>query len=525
MAVRVRLPRLDTTNIRSFSVQEDATPIDPSSSAGGVGQINFNVNDFTDGPLLIGNVILADGARGKTSGTVTSVVGNNADLQVTADSILGLFNTNRTAQPFTGTLGDLVQYYCDLVAIPNDVLTDAAISSRSVIYPGWRGNAWVYVKQMLAKEQIEMALVFDRVYVRPLRQITANQERMSTVGYSVSNTEAAQNVEVNYYNYVNGAQQEVYPLVGQDPQIYVVNSGETQVFTQQLNASMSSINQPVVQTSVANTTFAGTNGVYSVSGNDGLPVNAAQWTAEGGSLSVRITDDPSVIEVTIKGATNATLAPFRIAMSSGSSNFYNSLHITGTGVTWDKKSVIIPTGATPDQASDVFAVTVDNVFISSFQDAINLGIKAAQAHAGLQYTVSGTAYDLNRAGSGDALVQATVADFNLAYSGYLVSTFNTLWSGQTVEQFNVYWQDQVDLLWENQLFGNAPGARIIGEEVNFRISSATTTESSVQFTAQLDTLVNDFNGTWPAGTTVAAFNTEFTGYTCQEFSTVPLRMS
>lgn len=499
MGVRVRLPRIETTNVRSFSVQEDATPIDPSSSAGGVGQINFNLTDFPDGPLLLGNVVLADGSRGKTSGTVTSVGGNDSELQVTADSILGLFNTNRTAQPYVGTLGGLVQHYCDMVDIPNDVLTDASISSRSVTYPGWKGNVWVYVKQMLAKEQIEMALVFDRVYVRPLRQIIANQERMSSAGYRVSNSEAAQNVETNYYNYVYGSQREVYPIQGQEPQILIVNSGETQTFTQQLNASLSSVNQPVVLTTVANTTFPGTNGVYSVSGNDGLPVPAAQWTAEGGSLRVSITDDPSVIEVTVKGAINPTLAPFRIAMSSGSSNFYNSLHITGTGVSWTKQTVVIPTGVTVDQSSDILAVTVDNVFISSLSDAINLGTKAAQAHAGLQYTVSGTAYDLNRDGSGEGLLQATVGDFNTAYAGELISDFNLLWTGQTIEQFNEYWQGQVDLLWENQLFGNAPGARILGKDANFRVSSATTTESSVQFTAQLDTLVDDFNNVWLSG--------------------------
>lgn len=523
MAVEVQIIGGDfaTDNIRSFSVQEDATPIDPSSSYGGVGQISVVIDDFHDAPKLIGSVVLADGTRGKTSGTVRSLSAPDGVLTISADSVLGKFNTDRTAQPLNTTLGAAVQYYCDLVGITNDVVVDSSIASRPVVYPGWTGNAWVYMKNLLAKEQIEMALVFDRVYVRPLRQLVANMDKRASQGWTLDNSVMAKSVEVYYYNHVYGTQQEIYPLTTQEPSIYTVNAGETVKFTQQLNASLLSVNQPVALDFVNNTTYAGTNGVYAVSGNDGLPITAAQWVAQGGSVKVELTDDPSVVEITITGASMPNYAPYRIAMTSGSSNYYNSLHITGTGVTWDKKLLTIPTGCS--DTSVKVGTTVDNPYISTLSDALSVGGKAAQAYAGVNYRVSGVAFDINRNGQGRDIIQATIADFNTQVApGTTIASFNTTWAGETIADFNEYWQTQVDLIWPNQLFGNAPGARVLTDDANFRVISATTTESSVQFEANLDTLVSDFSNVW-TGETIADFNAAFAGSTMKDFSVIPLR--
>jgi hypothetical protein len=421
MAVTVKFPtlseRASTTNVVSFSVQEDATPIDPGSSAGGVGQIQFVMDDFNDARRLIGEIVLTDGSRGKTSGTIRDISSSDYKLSVTADSVLGLFNTDRVATPISGTLGAAVQYYADLVGIPNDVFTDSTLASRAVVYPGWTGNVWLHIKQMLAAEQAEMALVFDRVYVRPLRKLIANQEKMSATGWGLNSSNAAKTIEIYQYNNVHGVQQEVYPLPTEDPNIYTVDAGAKITFTVRLNASMTSINQPVVMNSVANSSYAGTNGVYAVSGNDGLPITAAQWTAQGGSLSVKIAeDDSSVLEVTVVGATMTEYAPYRIAMASGASNYYNSLHITGTGVVWDKKLVTLRTGASETTTSTLVGVTVDNPYISTATQAYSLGGKVAQAYAGVNFTVSGNAFDINRSGSGRELIQATIADFNAVYT-------------------------------------------------------------------------------------------------------------
>lgn len=525
MAVEVLVNGYHTSNISSFSVQEDATPIDPSSSAGGVGQITFTMDETPDSPLLIGELIITDGTRGRTSGAIHTLDSTDGKLSVTADSVLGRFNTDRTALPYNGTLGGAIQAYCDLVGITTDVITDASVSSRAVTYPGWKGNAWTYMKALLAKEQVEMALVFNKVYVRPLRLLTANVDRSTTMGWSLTDSVSAETVEIYYYNNLYGAGQEIYPVPGTEATIYTVNAGETVKFTQQLNASLNSVNQPVVQDSVGNNRYPGTSGVYAVAGNDGLPIPAAQWTAQGGSLTVAITDDPSVIEVTIKGASDTQYAPYRIAMTSGPSNYYNALHITGAGVTWDKKLLTLYTGANDPLNSTTVGATIDNPFISTYREALNVGLIAAGNYAGNGLTLRGSAYALNRQDDGRNVIWATIDDFNIAEGyGTTIGTFNTEWSGDTIDDFNDYWDEQVTLLFENQVFGNAIGARIMRDDANYRINSVTTTETVMQFSATLDTLVGDFNSEW-TGATMADFNTQFSGLTFKDYNVIPLRRS
>lgn len=512
-------------NIKNFSVQEDATPIEPSSTFGGVGRISFDINETPNTRLMIGQVTLVDGTRGKTAGAIKNLSGSNGDVSVSADSALSRFNTDRLAQPYVGTLGGAVQYYCDLVGVTNDVVVDSSVTGRSVVYPGFRGNVWVFLKQMLVKEQVEIALVFNRIYVRPLRMLQANLAKSMDQSWSVENTTAARAVEVYYYNHSYGTQREVYPVPGEDTSILFSSlaAGESRTEIIRLNASMVSVNQPVYVASVANQSYAGTNGVYSAFGNDNLPITPSQWAAQGGRLSVRIGEDPSTLEVTVTAPNYSALAPYTIGVSAGGSSTFNTLHITGTGVTWDKNLVRIPTGASNVTTSDEVGVTVDNIYISTKEQAYSLGLKTAGVYAGTSYSISGNALDINRSGDGRDLIQATIADFNDATPvGTTIADFNVEWAGQQIADFNAYWQAQVDNRFQNQLFGNAIGSRVQAREAYFRLTSATTTQDTIQFSADLDTLVSDFNAVWP-GATVADFNAEFIGYTCKDFSIVPLR--
>lgn len=486
-------------NIENFSVQEDATPLDISSSFGGVGQITFDALEEDDSRRIVGNLTLVDGSRGKTSGSVKTISGNNGKLSVVADSILGLFNVDRTVPPYQGTLSGAINFYCDLVDIPNGVTVNSDIATRPVVYPGWKGNVWVGIKQILAKEQVEMALVFDRIYVRPLRELTAHLDRMTTESFNISGTTAARSVDVYFYNNVYGTQKEVYPVSLDDATIFQVDAGETITFQEKLNASLFSVNQPVAQDWVDDERYEGTAGVYAVVGNDGLPITAAQWVDQGGSVEVSVTDDPSIIEVTVRGASMPDYAPYRIAMSSGSGNYYNSLHITGEAVVSTEEVINIKTGVTDTVSSDEVGVIVRNPFVSTREEAYSLGMIVAGSYAGLEYTISGSALDLNRGEGSEDVIQATIADFNIAVdAGTLISAFNTEWSGQDISDFNTYWQEQVDLLFDNQLFGNAIGARILTDKINYRIISATTKPDTIDFTASADTLVSDFSARWPS---------------------------
>lgn len=513
------------TNIKSFSVQEDATPIDPGSSFGGVGQITLTMNETKNSKYLLGEVVLGAGTRGKTSGLVSSVTSTNGDITITADSILNLFNSDRITMPLNTTLSAAFQYYCTLVGITNDLVIDTSIASRAIIYPGWNGNMWIHIKQILSKEQIEMSLVFNRIYVRPLRLLVANTDRTTSFGWSTDNKSIAQQIEIYYYNNTYGTQKEIYPLTTESPSIYQVDASETVTFTQQLNASLVSVNQPMCIDFVYNHAYDSTGGVYAVSGNDGLPITAAQWIAQGGSITIRITDDPSIIEVTIHGASMTDYAPYRIAMTSGSNNFYNSLHITGTGIIWDKKLLTLTTGAADTLTSEKIGTTVDNPFVSTLAEAYNLGAITAGIYSGSNTVISGSAYDINRSDTYRELIQATIGDFNAEVtSGTLISVFNVTWNTKTIADFNDYWANKVNLLWENQIFGNASGARILTSDAIYRISTATTTEADINFSGIIDTLINDFNPLW-TGKTITDFNAEFITRTMKDFSITPLRIT
>lgn len=510
-------------NVHDFSVEEEATPIDPSSSLGGVGRITFSLLEDADSKLLVGNVTLVEGVKGKTSGLVQSVSGDGEKVSVVSDSILGLFNVERTVPPYVGTLSGAISFYCDFVDIPNVITIDPSIASRAVICPGWKGNVWVGVKQFLAKEQVEMSLVFNQIHVRPLRTLVASVDRSISEGWSIDKSTAARTVQVNYYNNQYGENLEVYPVATDDATIFQVDANETVVFQERVNASLFSVNQPVAQDWVGNQRYTGTTGVYAVVGNDGLPITAAQWNSTGGYVSVAITDDPSIIEVTIHGSTITDYAPYRIAMSSGSSTFYNSLHITGEAIVTTEENVVLKTGITDTSSSNEVGVVVQNPFISTKEEAYSLGLLTAAAYAGLNYTITGTARDINRGDGSRALILATIGDFNEAVDpGTTIASFNTDWSGQTIADFNVYWQEQIDLLFENQSFGNASGARVLKKDANFRIIAATTNAVNVQYTATLDTLMSDFSSRW-TGMTIADFNTQFNGKTCKDFSIIPLR--
>lgn len=518
------LPSGSRSDLTDYSVQEDATTIDVSTFDGAWGQVTFGVDDFLNSYKLMDNVAtLSDGSRGKFQSVIRAMSGSDGRITLTGDSITSLFNAWVAAVPYNGTLGGYITYLCGLVTFPNPITVDASVTSRSVVAPGFVGNLWDRIKMFLAAQGVEMSLVFDTLVVRPLRTITAFSGRTTTESYDINNQTTAETVEITYYNHVWGAQKEAYPVPLADaPQPFIVNSGETITQLIQLEGSLLAINQPVMQNYVNNASYAGTNGVYAVSGNDGLPITTTQWAAQGGSLSVRITEDPSIVEVTIHGAVNTTLAPFRIAMTAGSSSYYNALHITGTGTLWNKKILTLSTGAPPSATGETVGITVDNPYINTLDQAYTRGLIVAATYAGPTYTISGSAFSLNRPDTDNSVISSTFQDFDVAMSGKTFAQFDTLWSGQTFAQFDTYWVGLAQTRFSNQLFGQGVGARLVRNDAVFRITSTTTTPSSVDYAARLDTTFDDFDNGM-LSQTFAQFDLAHAGDTMSDFAIIPLR--
>lgn len=605
MAVTVQIGSDKTTNITGYSVTEDATPIDPSDSSGGVGQVNISLDEGSGvaTQLYLNDFIdLEDESNGTTQGKVNSVQIVNGVASLTGDSRIGAFLADRTADPYTGTLGGAFDYYFSLVGITQNYAIAPTIASDSVTFPGFTGNMWDYMKKICSSRGIEMSLVSDNIIVRSIRGRTAENKRDTDISWAVSNNQLAQNVEIYYYNNEYKTDTMVYPKGGwtSDVQVYQVAANETTEFDIPVDVSLVSIQQPTVIDSLTDRFYSGPNSIYCIAGNDGAPIPAAQWTAGGGSLTVSINPDKKSLHVVLIGMNDVTgIGPFRVAYSSGDAT-YSSLRIMGTGVFFDKQKVTLPTGVPESKSAQVVGVTIDNPFISTLDQAYSLGSIAAGKWASASQTINVNTVGINRQGVSGAVVYPTFADFNstqgtntfaqfnatqvatitdavgdgttvtytaantfvaggtgnvdifnsdadLVIAGITPSAYNiplariesvtstqfTVLNGATGSyvsggtasttflQFNKQQFALVASEFQNQAFGNVAGARVKYRDSWYRIRSANITESSVSYSAERDTIVDEFNSVW-SGSTFADFDTQFTDKLFEDFGVIPL---
>lgn len=457
-------------NITTWQVQEDITSLDPGDTGTGVGQITFTTTDWPLSRMLSGtDVVLKDTVHGTTVATVRDVNGDGVTVAVTADSELANLNAYRTAAPFSGQLSNLFQYYLDLSNVYAPLNYQAA--NYRVDVPGFVGNVWDQVKQLCSAHAVEIAQVGDEIVVRSVRRREITVPNETEYGFNLNRQEAALAVDVAYYNHRAITKGEVFPVVGEEPPIHSVAAGETIEYELTVDASLRTVHQPVCVQAAGPGNRSGSNGVYTVVGNDNLPIMPQQWNNSGGRVEAIITDEPGQIILRITGAQIAHLSPFRIAESAGGED-YNSLHITGDGVAWRRQGVRLYTGADPLKVSTEVGSTIDNPYISSRAQAFRTGVHAAIAYSGSQTVING----------GTSTVKGV-----------------------------------------DQSFGNVIGSRIKKDLAYYRVSSTTTSPEGIGFSGEIDTTVRDFNTEW-RGLTTAQFNTLWHEMTAGQFSAFPLRV-
>lgn len=515
-----------------YSAVEDSTPIDPSDTSGGAGQIGLSIAPTPDGKQLRGKTVrLTDGAQGSTTGRISAASGGTANpTAVTADSRLIALNVVRVANPYTGTLAGAFSYYLGLVGITTAVSVDASLGGTPVVFPGWKAVVWDQVKRLCAVYRVEVSLVSDVVVVRPVRQRVTQDYRDADVSWSVDDTDISQSVEVFYYQSKSQASGLVYPAGGwtKDVTIYQVNAGEIATIDIPLQpesggegagCSVTSIVQPTCVDSVG--PGDSTASVYTVVGNDGLPVTAAQWLARGGSLKVDIGEDTRSLTLTITGADDKQYSPYRIAMGAGDSSFYSSLRIIGTGVFFDKKKITLGTGNSQDVAPNEVGATVDSEFVTGLGDALSAGLSALCSATGPKQTLTVKTKGVNRQGDDGSFAYPSAADWNAKFAGWTATTFNTAYAGKTGADLDSAMIALVQGRFENQAFGNIAGARRFHDGCWYRVRSATVTPGGVTYQAERDTIASDWNA-WYAGMTAAQFNAVAAGLTAYQFNVKPL---
>lgn len=518
------------SNLTEYSVQEQITPIDGSAPAAGVGTISFGAVESLDSRFLMDNEIeLRDGARGVASGTIREVGSGDFALNVTADTILSELMATRTVGPFEGTLEGVITYYLSLVGVSSGFQVEPSIAGRTVILGGWNDVVLTKLSELCIAQQVEMSVVYDQIVFRPLRVNEAVTKRQTSTGWSMNRGNPALSVDVYCYNYTPlTGHGTVYPSpLEQDRGGYQVDAGQTlEPIRIQTSAFMTSVDQPTPIDFLPPTNFIPPSGVddfYTILGSDDLPIPAAEWTDNGGKLHVEIDpEDPSVLVLTVTGMQLPEVdprAPYRVGvMSSGASTYYNALFISAQGIRYDKQLITFSTGAVGTQ--QVTGATIDNPFVSTPAQAATAATRAVQRFSGLNYAISGEAVSVNRQGAGNEFATAPLQAFDDKFAGQTFADGLDA-EGWSFADFDAYFASLVIDQFENQLFGNAAGARVRDLDAFFRITEATTTPGAVSYSAEMDTIVGDWDDVW-SGYTFADWDTAMSGHTFRDWDIRPL---
>lgn len=517
--------------LSSYSVEEESTPVDPSDTTGAAGRFSTSFMSPSVSRLAVKRMRrkssrLEDLGQGTTTGISRTPSESGGVYSISSDARTALFAVNRTAQPYSGTVSGYLVYLMGLVGITSGYVIDASFSSVPLVMPGWQGDVWLRIKQLLSANAGEVSLVSDNIVFRPIRGRVTFDKRDSAFDWSLDDSNLALAVDGYWYNHVQRNNYLAYPLGGwnEDVQVYQVDAGETITFDIPLQASLSSVQQPIAQDYVDR--FFTSTSVYCVMGNDGLPVLAAQWNDGGGNVSVQIGEDTRSIVVTITGANIERLAPFRIAATAGPSDNYSSLRIVGSGVFFEPQLWHQPTAISKDYASQEIGATVENESISSLSQLLDRLIWTLARFGGNRQSISVRTNGINRAGDSGSYAYPTIAQFNAWATAAprnwtKIQQFNAYYAGKTIKQFNDEWYATVKDAFVNQAFGNIAGARTRRDNVIFRIRHAVIGPDIISYEGEEDTTIRDFNAEW-TGKKIADFNTLWPGMTIADFNVAPL---
>ena len=412
-------------SLATYSVDEDAIPLDISDSTGGIGTASITLREKGDAMFLHRlPVTLIDSAQGITTGVTANPSSDGTTLTLPAQSRLSALSVTRIAQPFIGTLAAAFSYYLGLVGITSGIVIDPTLSAISVAFPGWQDVVWTRTRNACSSFQVEIALVSNNVVIRPVRERTATNKRDATVSWSLNDDKIAQTIEFFHYRTKQITNSLIYPLGGwtADAQILNVDAGAVQELDVQLSpatgaeglgASLTSVVQPVCVASVG--MYDSNASVYTVTDQTGALVPPSAWITGGGSVLVSINDDTQSIHITVTGATTVPNAPFNIAMPNGTSNF-SSLRILGSGVSYNKKMTTFLTGLGADQAPNVLQSTVDTPFISDWQHAFGAALWTLQAAQGPTQTIKVSSTGINRASDNGSYAYPLLNDWEAHFA-------------------------------------------------------------------------------------------------------------
>lgn len=509
-------------NVGEYSVVEDATPLDPSDASGGFGQINLTIPEGAETRGLMGQpLVLTDGALGETTGTIRNIGGDGHSARIVANSRLANLAVERTIQPFVGTLTDCLEYHLSLCGITTGIVIDPAFDAITVQVPGGRENVHDRIRTMGSAYGFEVSLVSNNVVVRQVRQRTAINYRNASVAWEMSQDHFAQTVSGYYYNTYSG-DHIAYPLHGDETEaanldVFQVDADEEKIYEIQLDASLSSFEQPVAST--GQDYLSDTLSRYAISTMEGDTILPYTWQKYGGLLEVTLSEDTRSLSVRVRGARIPSLAPFRIAYRDSTGAFRSAIRIRGTGVFWIKEKLTLTIHDDPDLAPDEVGADVDVQFMETKDQLYHRLLYTAQRYGTDLQTISVTTGGINRLGESGSARYATIGDVAAAYPGAATIADLHAVLGPTIGDWNETMLALVSQDFTNQAFGNVAGARVRHGHSYYRIKSATITANRITYSAERDNTIGDV---YHYGETIAQWNARWAGKTIRDVNIAPL---
>lgn len=443
-------------NVSSCNYSAEINSRNPGDYSGATQQATFSVplTSETYMDQWGGASLFLDGNAVIENGQVTAISDTGTQASYTVAGLVSRLNRSSKVQPFNNTaLSSVVHAYFTTAGI--SIPAPNMAGDFNVTVPAWEGDLYDGLKQLLGAYGCYMWVEGDQVEVRQfalsdtLAELPAN---LVSKGRSVQGQDTVEWVEMAYYNSAYITNRQVYPYSIESPTVFSVGAEETLTYEVQLNASLSSVNQPTAVDAINQSTID-TVGQYAVVDNEGAPVTAAEWIGQGGSVQVRLKDHQT-LEVTIRGMSTAAAdrAPFRIAEFGDRAEA--ALYVTGTGVRQERKTVRLHTGssrAVPDTVQ-----TVDNPFVSTeaqaytvgqwamcdalLSEQVNFGGGPELFSLGTKYRTNNGAYrvagvSLSPGGSSfNATLEVTMKNFADTLGSKTMAQMAAIWSGKTMGQ-------------------------------------------------------------------------------------------
>lgn len=510
------------TSVSSYEYSEGSMPHDAFDQSGEVGELSFRADDDDGGRSILlyrDGVELEDNFYGSITGRVNSFNYSDGFVDITGTSRLNLINTEAVVAAEDTTIPQYLRSILAAASITSDVIIAPNVPRTPILTPAYEGNLWVLLKQFAVFHQLDVSLIGNVVFVRPMREREIGIDSVVNEILTLTEDTLVQKFEVAYYNYEQRNDSLAYPIGGWTPdvEVYSVEANETLEFDIPVEAFLEEIKQPVVQSFVAKD-YSGPDSVYAVTANDGLLLSPQLWTDFGGNMSFELADLGRVIRVTLTGPDLEQFSPFSISVSDGATE-YSTLRIVGTGVFFDRQTVIVPTGLTANDTPQEFGEEIDNVFISTRQEAYDAGVRARRRYALPRQVFDTTGRRLQKSLSvgGDILFFPTFQQYgDTLPPGYDFADFNSSYEDSRFIDFQ---QSIAEII--TQSFGTVAGSRVRFQDAYYRVRNTNVSPGEVSANAEFDTLFKDLNIF--QGLSFQDATLLFFGLTFSDYALIPLR--